>query len=180
MASQTEDVIMTAEHTTTTNNKSTQRRITSRNPQWTYFKLQLIPHSNHPIKNFTIDPLTARAHLSSALSQFLGLMGTSIGIDILKIENPSSSSTVQQQQSAKRPIIEFPNVWIRVPKDDGAAVLAALSSWVGSLSSSAAAAAAAAGDVSEDGDGGVAWRVCAKGNYLNAIVHGSGKEVFDP
>lgn len=110
-------------------------------------------------------------------------MGTSIGIDILKIENPSSllppSSSVEQQQSPKRKIPpEFPVVWIRVPKDDGSAVLAALSSWVGSLSSSAAAG----GDSSEDGEGGggVAWRVCAKGNYLSAIVHGSGKEVFDP
>jgi ribonuclease P/MRP protein subunit POP8 len=205
MASQ-EDVDMTTETApkpTTTTNKFTQQRITSRNPQWTYFKLQLystpsllfsllkiisdisrIPRSHHPIKNFAVDPLTARTYLTSALSQFLGLMGTSIGIDILKIENPSSSSSPTQQQRNKtqskgEQLSEFPNVWIRVPRDDGAAVLAALSSWVGSLSSSSSASAGA-GD-SEDGEGGgVAWRVCAKGNYLSAIVHGTREDVFNP
>lgn len=103
-------------------------------------------------------------------------MGTSIGIDILKIENlsPAPLPSKHQEKSSKRDGT-FPNVWIRVPRDDGAAVLAALSSWVGSFSSSAAAAGAGA----EDGEeGGVAWRVCAKGNYLSAIVHGSGEGVF--
>ncbi|QGA16843.1 hypothetical protein EYB26_004513 [Talaromyces marneffei] len=158
-----------------------QRRITSRNPQWTYFKLQLIPHSHHPIKNFVVDALTARTYLTSALSQFLGLMGTSIGIDILKIDNPPSSSPPPPEQQRTKPSPEYPNVWIRVPRDDGAAVLAALSSWVGSLSSSSTTTSASAGD-SEDGEGGggIAWRVCAKGNYLSAIVHGSGEGVFSP
>lgn len=110
-------------------------------------------------------------------------MGTSIGIDILKIENPSSPTIAEQRndsQSKGKAGSEFPNVWIRVPRDDGAAVLAALSSWVGSLSlsSSSASAGPGAGD-EEDGDGGgVAWRICAKGNYLSAIVHGSGQEIF--
>jgi ribonuclease P/MRP protein subunit POP8 len=116
-------------------------------------------------------------------------MGTSIGIDILKIENPFLSFPEQQQQQQKQPIkgsSGFPNVWIRVPRDDGAAVLAALSSWVGSLSSSSASASAsssAAGGIAEGeevGGGGVAWRICAKGNYLSAIVHGSGQEIFSP
>lgn len=112
-------------------------------------------------------------------------MGTSIGIDILKIENPSSSLPEQQQQQQQQPIkgsSGFPNVWIRVPRDDGAAVLAALSSWVGSLSSSASASSSAAGGNAEgeEGGGGVAWRICAKGNYLSAIVHGSGQEIFSP
>ncbi|GAM36003.1 hypothetical protein TCE0_018f04757 [Talaromyces pinophilus] len=179
-----EDIAMTTETapkppTTTTN--STQH-LTSRNPQWTYFKLQLIPHSSHPIKNFTIDPLTARSYLTSALSQFLGLMGSSIGIDILKIENPSPPLRLEQQQQQQQNESngrgDFPNVWIRVPRDDGAAVLAALSSWVGSLSSSSTSTGP--GD-SEDGEGGgVAWRICAKGNYLSAIVHGSGEGAFSP
>ena len=107
-------------------------------------------------------------------------MGSSIGIDILKIENPSPPLRLEQQQQQQNESNgrgDFPNVWIRVPRDDGAAVLAALSSWVGSLSSSSASTGL--GD-SEDGDGGVAWRICAKGNYLSAIVHGSGKGVFSP
>lgn len=137
-----------------------------------------IPHSHHAIKNFTVDALTARSYLISALSQFLGLMGTSIGVDILKIENPSSPLPEQKERERRG---DVPNVWIRVPRDDGAAVLAALSSWVGSLSSpSSGSVGAGAGD-SEDGEGGsVAWRVCAKGNYLSAIVHGSGDVFFNP
>ena len=103
-------------------------------------------------------------------------MGTSIGIDILRISNPASTPA-QQNPSSKRDG-DFPDVWIRVPRDDGAAVLAALSSWVGSLSSSSASTGV--GD-SEDAEGTVvAWRVCAKGNYLSAIVHGSGEGVFSP
>lgn len=140
-------------------------------------KKSRIPHSKHPIKNFAVDPLTARSYLTSALSQFLGLMGTSIGIDILKIENPPSTS--EPKKKASRGGSDYPNVWIRVPRDDGAAVLAALSSWVGSLSSSSVS-----GKVPGDSEGteeaGIAWRVCAKGNYLSAIVHGSGQNVFNP
>lgn len=151
-------------------------------------------------------------------------MGTSISIDILKIENPSISASTplhhhnhnhnhnkdQQSQtttkvsSTARQVSVPPTVWIRVPRDDGSAVLAALSSWVGAISSHSssssssyssgvpAAATAAAGTVVDGGpeesesaneDGGVigvAWRICAKGNYLSAIMHGSGADVFVP
>lgn len=112
-------------------------------------------------------------------------MGTSIGVDILKIENPASPLGPEEGRNASQEAGKYPIVWIRVPRDDGAAVLAALSSWVGSLSSSSssssASAGAGAGD-SEHGDGGgtVAWRICGKGNYLSAIVHGSGEGVFAP
>ncbi|RAK83679.1 hypothetical protein BO79DRAFT_277485 [Aspergillus costaricaensis CBS 115574] len=125
---------------------------TSRTPTWTYLKLQLI--NNPPTSSTTstpLDPLTARTYLSAALSQFLGLTGTSIPIDILKISPPSPST-----------------VWTRVPRDDAAAVVAALSSWIG-------------GSANASGGGGsVAWRVCAKGNYLGALVNGGGGEVFVP
>lgn len=159
----------------------TNRRITCRNPQWTYLKLELyflkiFPFSiimlfltslyriNHPLllldtkneKNRLLDPLTARTYLTSALSQFLGLIGTAISIDILRIEHNNTSSGKGR---------EF--LWIRVPREDAAGVVGAVSSWVGSTSTSSS------GD-----EGSVAWRVCAKGNFLGAVVHGSGEDVF--
>lgn len=59
---------------------------------------------------------------------------------------------------------KYDSVWVRVPREDGAAVVAALSSWIGGGTSGA----------------NVAWRVCAKGNYLGALVHGSGRDLFVP
>lgn len=102
-----------------------------------------------------LDALSARTYLSSALSQFLGLTGTAIPIDILKIE-PGSSSAAG--------LSKYDCVWVRIPREDAAAVVAALSSWIGGGASGA----------------NVAWRVCAKGNYLGALVHGSGKDLFVP
>ncbi|KAJ5979096.1 hypothetical protein N7501_002438 [Penicillium viridicatum] len=126
---------------------------TSRNPPWTYLKLKLVPQPGSAPQ--PLDPLSARTYLSSALSQFLGLTGTAIPIDILKIENESSSTP-------KRDI-----VWIRVPREDASAVVSAVSSWIGGGNNS-----------SDSGD--VAWRVCAKGNFLGALVAGSGADLFVP
>lgn len=106
-------------------------------------------------------------------------MGTSISMDILKIEN-GDESMKPAAATGTATASGFPLVWIRVPRDDGAAVFAALSSWTGALSSITGASAASHGDHGEDADSGVAWRICAKGNYLGAIVHGSGQEVFRP
>ncbi|PWY73364.1 hypothetical protein BO83DRAFT_360835 [Aspergillus eucalypticola CBS 122712] len=132
---------------------------TSRTPTWTYLKLQLINNPPTSTTSTPLDPLTARTYLSAALSQFLGLTGTSIPIDILKISPPSPST-----------------VWTRVPRDDAAAVVAALSSWIGGSASTTTNTSG--GDVG--GGGSVAWRVCAKGNYLGALVNGGGAEVFIP
>lgn len=57
----------------------------------------------------SLDEITARAYLNSALQQFLGLTGTAIPIDILKVHRQ--------------------NVCIRVPREDEDAVAAALSQW---------------------------------------------------
>ncbi|KAJ5906516.1 uncharacterized protein N7473_003432 [Penicillium subrubescens] len=130
---------------------------TSRNPPWTYLKLQLIPQPDSPLLQ-PLDPLSARTYLSSALSQFLGVTGTAIPIDILKIENKGSTS------SKPNGVNKYDCVWVRVPRDDGAAVVAAISSWIGGSGS----------------DNGAAWRVCAKGNFLGALVSGSGSDLFDP
>ncbi|KAK2875610.1 hypothetical protein FQN49_001570 [Arthroderma sp. PD_2] len=131
--------------------------LTSRKPQWAYLHLELATASSDSITKAPaptlLDPLTAKTYLSAALSQFLGLSGTAIPIDILKIgDNVSQKSTK--------------TIWIRVPYDDAAAVAAAMSSWIGSASGS--------------GSMDVAWRVIARGSRLGALVGGNGKELFVP
>ncbi|KAF7719587.1 Uncharacterized protein PECH_005488 [Penicillium ucsense] len=128
---------------------------TSRNPPWTYLKLQLIPQPDAPALQ-PLDELSARTYLSSALSQFLGLTGTAIPIDILKVEN--------RDRAVSNGSDKYDSVWIRVPRDDGAAVVAAISSWIGGSGSGS----------------GAAWRILAKGNFLGALVAGSGQDLFVP
>ncbi|KAL3465828.1 hypothetical protein BJX64DRAFT_251928 [Aspergillus heterothallicus] len=136
---------------------------TARNPPWTYLKLKLIQQP--PITNpASLDALTARKYLSSALSQFLGQMGTSIPIDILKVDSDPSPS----QPQFPSPLQSADNtIWIRVPREDAHAVVTAVSSWIGGTAADTA-----------DAEGGVAWRVCAKGNFLGALVRGDGSDLF--
>ncbi|KAL4737529.1 hypothetical protein BDV11DRAFT_153826 [Aspergillus similis] len=141
---------------------------TARNPLWTYLKLQLIhqPNTSDATKSAPLDLLTARSHLSSALSQFLGLSGSSIPIDILSVfPDPESvtASSQPQSQSQSRPLEKF--IWVRVPRQDASAVIAAVSSWIGGMGE-------------EENGGSVAWRVCAKGNFLPALVNGDGGDLF--
>ena len=85
---------------------------TIRKPEFSYIRLALLsPGSILSSTEVYVDEITARTHLTSALSQFLGLSGTAIAIDILKCQGG--------------------DVWIRVPQDDGATVTEALSGWVG-------------------------------------------------
>ena len=87
--------------------------MTIRNIPWSYLHLDLISTAtllSTPTAQ-PIDLLTARKHLTSALQQFLGMTGTAIPIDFLKIQGRG--------------------VWIRVPKDDGAIFVSALAGWVG-------------------------------------------------
>ncbi|GLA03954.1 hypothetical protein AnigIFM60653_003984 [Aspergillus niger] len=160
--------------TTTTTSDSSPKTIhfTSRTPTWTYLKLQLV--TNPPSTSTSpLDPLTARTYLSAALSQFLGLMGTTIPIDILKISPPPPSSSTEGGKTGGGG--SGSTVWTRVPRDDAAAVVAALSSWIGG---STGTNTNGGGDAA--GASSVAWRVCAKGNYLGALVNGGGGEVFVP
>lgn len=106
--------------------------LTVRTPPYTYLHLSLLSSSSLPTCP-PLDALTAHKYLNSALRQFLGITGTAIPIDILKVEAR--------------------DVWIRVPREDGGAVVAALGSWVGS------------------GDGGsVSWRVKGRGEWLGAVL----------
>ena len=59
----------------------------------------------------TIDEITVRTHLTSALEQFLGAMGAGIPIDILKIDGKDT--------------------WIRIPREDGPTVIEAINAWNG-------------------------------------------------
>ncbi|PKY05460.1 hypothetical protein P168DRAFT_303258 [Aspergillus campestris IBT 28561] len=123
--------------------------LTSRNSPWTYLKLQLThqPNTSNTTKTQPLDPLTARTHLTSALSQFLGLTGTAIPLDILKITTPGLDTASDSGSTNQEKI-----VWVRVPRADATAVVDALSSWIGGGSG---------GGGGEDGDdavGAVAWR----------------------
>lgn len=86
---------------------STVTQFTIRNPPWSYLHLSLITNSS----NYQLDALTAHLHLRAALSQFLGLHGTAIPIDILKLSGN--------------------DVYVRVPNEDSSAVVIAVGGWVG-------------------------------------------------
>ena len=120
--------------------KLTQRSLTIRS-SYTYFHLVLLTSTPSSSAQPSLDLLTARTYLTSALSQYLGLTGTAIPIDFLKIEGRS--------------------VWIRVPREDGVALVGALSQWVGK-------------------DSDVSWRVKAKGEWLGSVVAGNGDNLFEP
>lgn len=112
---------------------------TIRLPPWFYLKLQLIkdPLVKSPI---SLDNLTVKRYLSAALGQFLGLTGESIPMDILKVEENTA--------------------WVRVAREDGSAVLAAVGGWIGG----------------GERDGMVKFRVRASGNWLGALVGNEGVE----
>ncbi len=111
------------------------KQITIRHPPHTYLHLTLL--STSTLAPPEPDILTLRAHLTSALQQFLGLSGTAIPIDILKVEGR--------------------DCWIRVPREDGGAVVGALGQWVGD---------------------GVGWRVRGRGEWLGRVAGGSGEGLF--
>ncbi len=79
-------------------------------PQFSFACLQLISGTTTSIGP-PLDAVTARSYLGSALTQFLGITGSAISIDILKVKGD-----------------EF---WIRVLREDLAPLLAAVGGWVG-------------------------------------------------
>ncbi|MCJ1304333.1 hypothetical protein MMC08_007145 [Hypocenomyce scalaris] len=127
-------------HTSKKTSKPTTSTFVVRSPPYTYLHLSLLS-SFPPTTNSTstsialLDAITARTHLTSALSQFLGLTGTAIPVDILHLDGS--------------------DLWIRVPREDGAAVVAGLSAWVGD----------------KEGNG-VGWRVRGRGDWLGALGKG--------
>ena len=96
----------------------TERSIEIRQTPHTYLHLTLIPTSAISFSSTSIsvkeppniDVLTARSYLSIALQQYLGLTGTAIPIDILRVDGR--------------------DCWIRVPREDGMVIAGALGQWV--------------------------------------------------
>lgn len=87
---------------------------TIKTPPFSYACLELISSSPPPSASQNtpgLDAVTTRTYITSALTQFLGLTGSSISIDILKIEGSKA--------------------WIRTPREDLAPVIAATGGWVG-------------------------------------------------
>lgn len=91
---------------------------TIRNPPWTYLHLCLLtpttlrtPNEAPATTTSSLDAITVQMHLQSALRQFLGLHGTAIPFDVLKIDGHDT--------------------WVRLPREDASAVVAALGGWVG-------------------------------------------------
>jgi ribonuclease P/MRP protein subunit POP8 len=99
----------------TQRDSSTTTSFTLRNPPYAYFHLS-IRSLQFSQSSQSLDEITARSYLTAALQQYLGLMGTAIAIDILKVEGA--------------------HIWIRVPRDDESAVTAALSQWCSSAEGS--------------------------------------------
>lgn len=77
---------------------------------FTYFHLTLITALDNNAE-VSLDMIMVRTYLTSALQQYLGLSGTAVPIDIVKIEGRDA--------------------WIRLPREDGSSVQGALSQWVG-------------------------------------------------
>lgn len=87
-----------------------------------------------------LDEITLRAYLTAALNQYLGLTGTAIPIDILKVE-PSSNEGL-----------------IRLSREDEGAVVAAFSQWIGGSGGSL------------KGSNNVSIRVNARGAWLGGLT----------
>ena len=102
--------------TTATTKPTTLKNLTLRSPPWSYIHLQQFQHST-PANPTPLDPLTCHLHISHALHSFLGLHGSAVPIDILKLDSESEAGRGE--------------LWIRVPAQDRSAVLAAVGGWVG-------------------------------------------------
>lgn len=110
-----------------------------RKPDWSYIHLQHFSNSNASSTQ-ALDGVTAQLHLNAALSTFLGLHGSAIPVDLLQIQDQ--------------------DVWIRVPADDRAAVIAAAGGWT-----------------SKNGEG---WRIKGWSHWnASALGRDAGQDLFN-
>lgn len=77
-------------------------------PAFSYICLQLISDQAKPPE---LDVLSVRSYITAALTQFLGLTGSAISVDILKVDTKEC--------------------WIRVPREDLSPIVAAMGGWIG-------------------------------------------------
>ena len=115
-----------------TGNEITTRAI--KTPAFSYVSLELMSDSAAAP---ALDDLSVRSYLTSGLSQFLGLTGSAISVDILKVEDKEC--------------------WLRVPREDLNAVLAATGQWQSGY----------------EGGNRMAWRLKASGNWLGSLLGAS-------
>lgn len=81
-------------------------------PAFSYVCLQLISDLAKPPE---LDILSVRSYIMAALTQFLGITGSAISVDILKVDPKEC--------------------WIRVPREDLSPVVAAMGGWIGGIES---------------------------------------------
>lgn len=87
------------------------RTLTLRRPTFSYVHLQhLSPTTISSSQQPPLDAVTAHLHLTTALTQFLGLHGSAMAFDILKLSGQE--------------------IWIRVQSTDRRAIVAAVGGWV--------------------------------------------------
>ncbi|KAM0247010.1 hypothetical protein ACHAQJ_010010 [Trichoderma viride] len=82
---------------------------TIKTPPFSYAHLELLTDPSDAAVE--LDNLQVKSYCTAALSQFLGLAGTAISLDILKVEASGC--------------------WVRVPRDDLGSFAAALTAWKG-------------------------------------------------
>ncbi|GAM83663.1 hypothetical protein ANO11243_016510 [Dothideomycetidae sp. 11243] len=91
---------------------------TLRKPEWAYVYLRfvspaaLVTSTDEKHESDSIDDITVYMHIQSALKGFLGMHGTAMSVDLLKVDGRS--------------------LWVRVPREDVNAFVAAVGGWVGS------------------------------------------------
>ncbi|QYT05868.1 hypothetical protein H0G86_012746 [Trichoderma simmonsii] len=78
-------------------------------PPFSYVHLELL--TNPPDAAVELDNLQVKSYCTAALRQFLGLTGTAIPLDVLKVEGSEC--------------------WVRVPREDLGSFAAALTAWKG-------------------------------------------------
>lgn len=88
---------------------TTLAQFTIREPTWNYIHLSLVRPAAKPVGD--LDALTVHLHLQSALGQFLGVHGSAIPVDVMKLDAQDA--------------------WIRVPYPDANSLVAAVGGWVG-------------------------------------------------
>lgn len=118
------DAIQKASETKSKSSKSHDIYTTTiKNPPYAYAHLETL---TAPDTTISLDELTARQYLTAALKQFLGITGTAMPIDILKVSGREA--------------------WVRLPRQDLGAFAAAMTAWIGTGSSVSGFRICAAGD----------------------------------
>lgn len=118
MVDTTEELAQTSIPTPVTTQKKKRKRtskphiitqLTIRHAPWAYVHLEHLSAAGNKDAG-TLDALTAHLHITAALSQFLGLHGSAIPVDILKLDGME--------------------VWVRLPREEKSALIAAVGGWV--------------------------------------------------